>query len=108
VAPADPSQVLRLLAELLAPYIRSELVPKVESASLVDLATVPPGKRRCYRAARFGEIRGALRLQRRWFAPAAAYEEWRDSIATRPSSVSAAPRASVDDLRERLGLRRTG
>jgi hypothetical protein len=77
---------------------------------LVDLATVPPGKRITYRAARANEIEGARKIARRWYAPVDAYNEWLELITSRPEQKVADTSANLEhdhlaDVRHRLGLK---
>jgi hypothetical protein len=98
----------RLIDARIEAKLASRLTPG-PTETLVDLASAPPGKRRSYRAARDGEVEGAIKLQRRWFAPRSSYEAWITKIGVVPASATA--RAQVDelaDLRARIGLRKVG
>jgi len=109
----EADALLEELARLLAPKLVPHLAPLLANVRAqsgpdeVDLATVPPGKRRCYAAARSGEIEGAIKLLRRWYAPrqsyARWYEQWRAAKGTRPPP-SRPETTGLDALRTRMGF----
>ncbi|HKQ71863.1 MAG TPA: hypothetical protein VJT73_21110 [Polyangiaceae bacterium] len=108
------SDPLRIVAQLLAPYLRECLgVSSLPSSAEMDLADSPAGKRRAYAAARTGEIEGAKKRQRRWYATRAAHDSWIEEITTKPARAvsndvpepQSAP-TSLDAMRERLSLRK--
>jgi hypothetical protein len=110
---SNADQILRALARALHPYF-AELGAESKDSGDVDLATVPPGKRKCYRACRLGEILGAYQRCRKWFAPKASYEAWLASITRRaptqvmPSTTAPTDQSSEDRLAAKLGLRIVG
>lgn len=119
--PAPPRKRNAALSELLLEPLEQYIDQKIAEAfaargvsaggERVDLSTALPSKRACYAAARSGEIVGAERIKRTWYAPRASYEQWLASIAVRPTGETTDPSDSpnnLDALRERLGLRIVG
>src|SRR5258708_4337563 len=109
---SNADQILRALARALAPYL-AEAAELAKDSDDIDLSTVPPGKRRCYRAARLGEIVGAYQRCRKWFCPRASYDRWLEKITRRApapahmkaSATEPTEQTSEDRLAARLGLR---
>jgi hypothetical protein len=76
---------------------------------LVDLADIGVSKRATYRAACAGEIEGAIKIERRWYAAPDAVRAWVDSHRPRkvvPPPVKDSARAVADSIARELGLRR--
>ncbi len=74
----DPAvEALRILARVLAPYLREVLAAQQTDDDVVEIvAIVPLPKRRVFAACRRGEIEGAVRKARRWFARRADVLAW--------------------------------
>jgi hypothetical protein len=108
---ADPAvEALRGLARALAPYLREVLATDRGDDDVVDVATaVPLPKRLLFAACRRGEIVGAARKARRWYARRADVLVW---LRARGPTAVGAPReddGAEDDLEEtRRSLLRPG
>ncbi len=103
--PPDPSEALRAMATALAPLLVPlilEALRGATSAPLVDIAAaVPASRRSLYRAARAGEIAGAVRVARRWCAPRESLDAW---LRARGPRLVEAPEDERDEL-ERVRAR---
>ncbi len=84
----EPADVLKVLAQALAPYLADLLKSSEASADWVDVAAaLPTSKRVLWRACRRGEL-PARRVKRRWLARRADLDAWIESHETgvRPAS----------------------
>ena len=94
-SPDVGADALRALALALLPYLLGLLDAQHQGGELVDVVTFVPGPPRSVRrAARGGQIEGAVKVGRRWLAPRSSVEAWLRAAGPR---VVPAP-ASADDL----------
>jgi excisionase family DNA binding protein len=105
-AAADPGAAIEALVSTLWPYFRPlvlEAIGGAPKAALVDIADhVPTSRRSLYRAARAGEIEGAVRVGRRWLAPREALDAWLRSRGPRVVEPPANDADALEFVRQRL------
>jgi len=95
-----------LIEEIVERKLEEKLAARSASKGLVDLAKIGPPKRTVYRDARAGKFEGAVKIERRWYAPQAAVDAWIATHVPKKVKTNDPKVTDLDAMRERLGLRR--
>lgn len=111
--PSAETEFFRLLARFIAPHLAELRIETRRDAELVEVLDVIPGKRgkhgeltgaqrAAVAACRRGEIAGATKLTRRWFAPQAELAKYLQAQGPRLIEKDGGDDDELEDLRARV------